>query len=158
MPARPAFPGLTAARDWMVDRHIAARGVTDENVLEAMRTVPREAFLPPNLARWAYADRPLPIGEGQTISQPYIVAFMAEAAALRPGDRVLEVGTGSGYQAAVLGELARAVYAVEIRPELAAQARVNLEVAGADNVRVRGYYVYVNGRRTTVSIICTTES
>ena len=136
MPARPAFPGLTAARDWMVDRHIAARGVTDENVLEAMRTVPREAFLPPDLARWAYADRPLPIGEGQTISQPYIVALMAEAAALRPGDRVLEVGTGSGYAAAVFSRAAAEVFTVERHASLAAEARARFATLGYDNIRV----------------------
>ena len=94
------------ARHWMVDRHIAGRGIRARNILEAMRDVPREAFLPPDLAPFAYDDRPLPIGEGQTISQPYVVAYMAEAAELRPGDRVLEVGTGSGYAAAILSRIA----------------------------------------------------
>src|SRR5690606_33555558 len=91
-------------RAWMVDAQLVPRGIRDPRVLEAMRTVPRELFLPSDQARYAYQDRPLPIEEGQTISQPYIVAFMAEAAAIVPGDRVLEIGTGSGYGAAVLAE------------------------------------------------------
>src|SRR5690606_32967244 len=101
-----ACPGGGEGMDWqrerdrMVERDIAARGVTDPNVLNAMRTVPRELFLPPELAREAYSDRALPIAEGQTISQPYVVALMTEAAEVKPGDRVLEVGTGSGYAAA----------------------------------------------------------
>ena len=101
------------AREQMVERQIIARGVRDSAVLRAMRTVPREAFVPRHQARRAYADQPLPIGEGQTISQPYIVATMTESLRLRPGDRVLEIGTGSGYGAAVLAEIAAQVYTVE---------------------------------------------
>lgn len=128
---------MTTPGQHMVDRQLAARGLRDERVLRAMARVPRDAFVPPGERDAAWDDRPLPIGLGQTISQPYVVGLISELAQVGPDDVVLEVGAGSGYQAAVLGELARAVYAVEIRPELAAQARVNLEVAGADNVRVR---------------------
>jgi protein-L-isoaspartate(D-aspartate) O-methyltransferase len=110
---------LSDAREQMVRTHIAARGVRDPAVLAAMRSVPREAFLPPELEEFAYADAPLPIERGQTISQPYIVALMTAAAALRPDDRVLEVGTGSGYAAAILGRVAREVYTVERHEELA---------------------------------------
>jgi protein-L-isoaspartate(D-aspartate) O-methyltransferase len=106
-------------------------------VIEAMERVPRHLFVPEDLARAAYGDRPLPIGSGQTISQPYIVAFMAEAADLDPDDRVLEIGTGSGYGAAVLAELAAEVYTVEIVPELAQRARSVLSAAGYDRVEVR---------------------
>lgn len=123
-------------RDRMVERDIAARGVTDPNVLNAMRTVPRELFLPPELAREAYSDRALPIAEGQTISQPYVVALMTEAAEVKPGDRVLEVGTGSGYAAAVLSRIADEVYTVERHPLLAGQARERLRALGYDNVHV----------------------
>ncbi|PYQ54339.1 MAG: protein-L-isoaspartate O-methyltransferase, partial [Acidobacteria bacterium] len=92
---------LATLRKEMVDRQIAARGVRDRRVLEALRTVPREAFLPERLAEFAYDDTPLPIGQEQTISQPYVVALMAEALELQPGDKVLEIGAGSGYAAAV---------------------------------------------------------
>src|SRR5213592_3990698 len=102
-----------AQRQRMVDRHLRARGIRDPRVLAAMSEVPREAFLPPELAEFAYEDHPLPIAEGQTISQPYIVALMTAALELRPNDRVLEIGTGSGYAAAILGRIAREVYTIE---------------------------------------------
>lgn len=124
------------ARENMVRTQIEAREVRDPRVLAAMRTVPRELFVPESLREMAYADRPLPIGHRQTISQPYIVALMTELAALKPGDRVLEVGTGSGYQAAVLAELGAEVFSIEIIEPLAAQAEETLERLGY-TVRVR---------------------
>ncbi|MGK7312972.1 MAG: protein-L-isoaspartate(D-aspartate) O-methyltransferase [Candidatus Longimicrobiales bacterium M2_2A_002] len=123
-------------RELMVERHIAARGVTNETVLEAMRAVPREAFVPSELLPLAYEDRPLPIGEDQTISQPYIVAMMAEAAELGPGDRVLEVGTGSGYAAAVFSRAADRVYTVERHESLALEAERKFGALGYDNIEV----------------------
>jgi protein-L-isoaspartate(D-aspartate) O-methyltransferase len=128
---------LARLRHEMVRRQIEGRGVRDEGVLEAMRTVLRHRFVPDAPAPAAYEDRPLPIGYGQTISQPYMVAFMAEAADIGPGDRVLEIGTGSGYGAAVLAELAGEVYTIEILPELAEQAAAVLEGEGYRNVHVR---------------------
>lgn len=121
----------------MVRRDIRGRGITDARVLEAMAAVPREAFVGVGQARRAYADGPLPIGEGQTISQPYVVAWMAEAAEVGAGDRVLEVGTGSGYAAAVLGRLAASVYTVERHAALARAAARRLRALGCDNVEVR---------------------
>ena len=121
----------------MVDRQIQGRGISDPRVLTAMRSVPRHRFVPPDQQAWAYDDRPLPIGSGQTISQPYIVAFMTEALALSPADVVLEIGTGSGYQTAVLGEIARQVYSVEVVAELAERARATLEELGYRHVHVR---------------------
>src|SRR5262245_34247091 len=106
----------------MVEQQLAARSISDPLVLEAMRAVPRHEFVPAASRAQAYADSPLPIGEGQTISQPYIVALMTEAAAVRSGDRVLEVGTGSGYQAAVLAALGADVYSIEIVGPLAKRA------------------------------------
>jgi len=126
-----------AARRSMVDTQIRARGVTDAAVLEALLRVPRHLFVPPEMAARAYDDTPLPIGLGQTISQPYIVAYMTEALRLTPDLTVLEIGTGSGYQAAVLAELAREVFTIEIVPELAERARRTLAAAGYRNVRVR---------------------
>ena len=126
-----------ALRRRMVDRQVARRGVQDPAVLRAMRTVPRHRFVPEASPQAAYSDRPLPIGHGQTISQPYIVAFMAEAAEIGPDARVLEIGTGSGYGAAVLAELAAEVYTIEIVPELAERARSALARAGYDHVQVR---------------------
>jgi protein-L-isoaspartate(D-aspartate) O-methyltransferase len=120
----------------MVRRHLVARGVRDPAVLEAMRTVPREAFLPAEMAEFAYEDAPLPIAQGQTISQPYIVALMTAALALRPGDRVLEIGTGSGYAAAILGRVAREVYTIERHGELADTAAARLRDLGFHNVHV----------------------
>ena len=130
-------------RDAMVSRQIAARGVSDERVLAAMRTVPRHRFVPDRLARSAYADHPLPIGEGQTISQPYIVALMTETLAVEEGDRVLEIGTGSAYQAAVLAELVAEVYSIEIRGPLAESAAALLDELEYGNVQTQhadGYY------------------
>lgn len=126
----------TADRHFMVERQLAARGITDPAVLEAMRTVPREAFVPPDFAAEAYADGPLPIGEGQTISQPYVVALMAEALELRGDERVLEIGAGSGYAAAVLGQVAAEVIAVERHRALADEASERLRALGYDNVEV----------------------
>jgi protein-L-isoaspartate(D-aspartate) O-methyltransferase len=120
----------------MVDRQIRSRGVTDQAVLEAMERVPRHAFVPQEYKSQAYADHPLPIGYGQTISQPYIVALMTELLALKPSDKVLEIGTGSGYQAAILAEVVDEVYTVEIIEELATQAAQRLEEAGYGNVHV----------------------
>jgi len=121
----------------MVDQQIAARGVEDQRVLAAMRKVPRDRFVDPRLAGEAYDDRPLPIGQGQTISQPYIVGYMTELLRLKPGARVLEVGTGCGYQAAVLGEVAREVFTIEIVRPLADCARKVLDELGYRNIQVR---------------------
>ncbi len=129
-PLPAAFGERQAAREHMVRETIAARGVKAPRVLEALRRVPRHRFVPPSLAGSAYSDRPLPIGWGQTISQPYIVAAMTEAAAPEPGARCLEVGTGSGYQAAVLAELCGRVYSIEYLPELAEFAAKNLRALG----------------------------
>jgi protein-L-isoaspartate(D-aspartate) O-methyltransferase len=123
-------------RDWMVERHIAARGIRDEGVLRALGMVPRERFVPAEVARFAYQDAPLPIGAGQTISQPYIVAYMAELAELGPQDHVLEVGTGSGYAAAVFSRIAGRVYTVERHASLAAEAKRRFEELGYDNIDV----------------------
>jgi len=130
-------------RQQMVARTIRARGVSDADVLRAMETVPRHRFVPESYLGQAYADHPLPIGYGQTISQPYIVALMTELLGLEPGERVLEIGTGSAYQAAVLAELVDEVYSIEIVPELAASAAQRLQELGYDNVRTKqgdGYY------------------
>jgi protein-L-isoaspartate(D-aspartate) O-methyltransferase len=120
----------------MVERQLRGRDVSDERVLEAMRRVPRELFVPEGLRRRAYDDAALPIEAGQTISQPYMVARICEAMALRGGERVLDVGTGSGYQAAVLAELAGDVYSIERVPELAERARAALAESGYDRVHV----------------------
>lgn len=120
----------------MVAEQIAARGVRDQRVLAAMEEVPRELFVPSELAHAAYADQPLPLGGGQTISQPYVVARMAELAEVLPGDRVLDIGSGSGYQTAVLAALAERVYGIEIRPELAERAASALRAAGISNASV----------------------
>jgi protein-L-isoaspartate(D-aspartate) O-methyltransferase len=125
------------ARERMVDRDIVARGVRDPQVIAAMRDVPREAFVDPDQAGMAYDDRPLPIGADQTISQPYIVAFMLEAAGIRPGDKVLEVGAGSGYAAAVMARIADRVHAIERHRSLAEQARDRLLQLGFGNVALR---------------------
>jgi protein-L-isoaspartate(D-aspartate) O-methyltransferase len=130
-------------RQDMVRTQIAARGVKDPRVLEAMRSVPRHLFVPEALRGRAYEDQPLPIGEGQTISQPYIVALMTELLEPQPGDRVLEVGTGSGYQAAVLSRLVGDVYTLEIKPILAERSRTLLQELGFRNVHARegdGYF------------------
>jgi len=124
-------------RERMVDRQIAARGVDDHYTLEAMRRIPREEFVPSRLREFAYEDSPLPIEAGQTISQPYIVALMISQARIRPGDRVLEIGAGSGYAAAVMAAIALKVYAIERVPELAEGARERLDKLGYDNIELR---------------------
>jgi protein-L-isoaspartate(D-aspartate) O-methyltransferase len=125
------------ARNGMVALQLKARDITDPRVLAAMAKVPRHLFVPKHLASLAYGDYPLPIDGGQTISQPYIVALMSQWAELQPGDKVLEVGTGSGYQAAVLAELTPQVFTMEIRPELAQTAAARLKSLGYGQVRVR---------------------
>ena len=127
----------------MVDSQIRRRGVTDQDVLEAMERVPRHEFVPDELSAQAYADRPLPIGYGQTISQPYIVALMTELLQLKSTDRVLEIGTGSGYQAAILAEVVAEVYTIEIVEGLALESSERLERLGFTNVHTLhadGYY------------------
>jgi len=124
-------------RKAMVDRQIVSRGVTDDAVLSAMRTVRRHCFVPPEAEGRAYEDNPLPIGWNQTISQPYIVALMTELLDLEPGEKVLEIGSGSGYQAAVLAELTGPVFTIEIVPQLAEMAESNLRAEGYDQVQVR---------------------
>ncbi len=121
----------------MVERQIARRGVRHRRLLEAMRTVPREVFVDPGMEEFAYEDGPLPIGEGQTISQPYIVAMMIEAAGVRPESRVLEIGAGSGYAAAILSHLAESVYAIERHEGLTKKARARLDRLGCNNVTLR---------------------
>ncbi len=128
---------FTRARQQMVERQLKARDITDARVLWAMGKVPRQRFVRPALAGEAYADRALPIEEGQTISQPYIVALMTQLVELRGPERVLEVGTGSGYQAAVLAELVKQVYTIEILPALAMSAAARLKALGYMNVEVR---------------------
>jgi len=130
-------PTRQAERERMVERQIEARGVKDTAVLKAMRQVPRHLFVPVSYAPQAYWDGPLAIGHGQMISQPYIVAFMAEALRLRGDDRVLEIGTGSGYQTAVLAQLARDVFSIEIVKPLAERAAAKLKNLGYANVQVR---------------------
>lgn len=125
------------ARERMVQQQIAARGVRDKRVLEAMRVVPRHLFVPKVMQPYAYVDSPLPIGYEQTISQPHIVGFMTEVLKLKPEDRVLEVGTGSGYQAAVLSVLVKEVYSIEIVEPLAKEAAERLQRLGYTNVKVR---------------------
>ncbi len=127
---------FAAARQRMVDQQLRGRGISDPRVLQAMAAVPREAFVPESRRHEAYDDGPLPIGFGQTISQPYTVAFMCEALQLRGGERVLEIGTGSGYGAAVLSLLADEVYTVERVPELAREAQQRLQQLGYANVHV----------------------
>jgi protein-L-isoaspartate(D-aspartate) O-methyltransferase len=133
----PSADRYADARREMVDEQIRARGIESARVLEAMAGVPRHEFVPLTLRTLAYADRPLPIGHGQTISQPFIVAFMTEALAPSPGDRVLEIGTGSGYQAAVLSGLVAQVYTIEIVEALGERARADLARLGYRNVHVR---------------------
>jgi len=126
-----------AKRQAMVARQLKGRDITDPRVLAAMGKVPRERFVPQDLRDLAYEDHPLPIGLGQTISQPYIVALMSQWAEVKPMDKVLEVGTGSGYQAAVLAELTDRVFSIELLPELAAAARTRLRELGYGRVQVR---------------------
>jgi len=127
---------FTLERQRMVEHQIAARGVRDTRVLQAMRKVPRHRFVPESYLSRAYADSPLPIGEGQTISQPYVVAYMTETLNLCPEDRVLEIGAGSGYQAAILSELVSEVYTIELIPSLGNRARKLLEELEYDNCHV----------------------
>ena len=124
-------------RERMIETQIRARGVKDEKVLQALRKVPRHEFVPQDMVPYAYGDEPLPVGEGQTISQPYIVAYMTEVLDLQGSERVLEVGTGSGYQTAVLAEIASEVYTVELIAGLADRAREVLDAQGYRNVRYR---------------------
>ena len=128
---------FSVARRRMVDQHIIARGIKDQRVIDAMLEVPRHFFVEPGLQDQAYSDFPLPIGHKQTISQPFIVAYMTEALQLTGGERVLEIGTGSGYQAAVLGKIAKYVYSVERVADLARNARRALDSTGAYNVHIR---------------------
>jgi protein-L-isoaspartate(D-aspartate) O-methyltransferase len=132
---QPTDP-FAATRLVMVRDQIAARGVTDPATLDAMRRVPRHRFVLSQHLDSAYADHPLPIGYGQTISQPYIVALMTEAIKVGPGNRVLEIGAGSGYQAAILADLGAEVFTIEIIPELASSAAARLRELGYDNVKV----------------------
>ncbi len=127
---------LQTARENLV-RLLERQGITDDKVLNAMRNVLRHEFVPEQLLSQAYANRPLPIGMGQTISQPYIVAYMSEALKLKGGEKVLEIGTGSGYQAAILAEIAGTVYTVEILEPLAKRAEKTLEKLGYENIFVR---------------------
>ncbi len=136
-PSVAEIAAFSAARERMVRDQIAARGVKNSRVLEAMARVPRHAFVPADQRSQSYEDGPLPIGHGQTISQPYIVAFMTEALDPKPTDRVLEIGTGSGYQAAVLSALVAEVYSIELLEPLARRAKVDLERLGFTNVKVR---------------------
>jgi protein-L-isoaspartate(D-aspartate) O-methyltransferase len=133
------LPGKDRAQEraWMVEQQLIGRGIRDERMLAAFREVPREAFVDESVADLAYDDSPLPIGEGQTISQPYVVALMIEALGVRPGDRGLEVGAGSGYAAAILSRLADRIYAIERQPALALAGRDRLALLGFDNVDLR---------------------
>ncbi len=133
-------------RQEMVEYQIRDRGIQDQRVLAAMSKVPRHEFVESPWKDFAYSDRPLPIGHQQTISQPYIVAYMSETAEISPDDKVLEIGTGCGYQAAILGEIAKEVYSIEIIPELAARARQTLSQLGYENIEVKtgdGYQGWV---------------
>jgi protein-L-isoaspartate(D-aspartate) O-methyltransferase len=136
-PSEPTTDDRAEERRTMVRRQLAGRDITDERVLEAMRAVPRHRFVPPRWQSSAYADSPLPIGHDQTISQPYIVAAMTQALDLSPDQKVLEIGTGSGYQAAILAELAGEVFSIEIVCDLAERAREALEAQGYDNLTIR---------------------
>lgn len=136
-PASGPGSGDVAQRQHMVEHQLVRRGIDDARVLDAMRKVPRHRFVPDELADQAYLDQPLPIGHEQTISQPYIVALMSQLARPQPGDRVLEIGTGSGYQAAVLAELAVEVYSIEIVTPLATRAALLLRRLGYANLAVR---------------------
>lgn len=134
---------FATAREKMVREQLLGRDIKDENVVRAMAKLPRHLFVDASLSGKAYNDHPLPIDEGQTISQPYVVALMTQAIGVKPGQKVLEVGTGSGYQAAVLSEMGGQVYTIEIRPKLAEKARSVLQSLAYGDVKVRpgdGYY------------------
>lgn len=138
-----AQDGYTSARKNMVSEQLKSRGITDKATLKAMAKVPRHLFVPQNLQEMAYSDGPLPIGEGQTISQPFIVAFMTQALDLKPNFKVLEIGTGSGYQAAVLAEISEKVFSIEIVSPLGKKAKKTLEDLGYNNIEVKigdGYH------------------
>lgn len=126
-----------STRETMIERHLKGRDVQDSRVIEAMREVDRSLFVPEELQEHTYDDRPLPIGKSQTISQPYIVAYMAQALQLEPDDKVLEIGTGCGYNAAVLSHLAKQVYSIEIIEWLADLAKKNLAKTDIDNIETR---------------------
>jgi protein-L-isoaspartate(D-aspartate) O-methyltransferase len=130
------MPDYTAEREAMVDRHLKRRGITDKLILDAFLAVPREEFVSEEYAHLAYGDHPLPIEAGQTISQPYIVGLMIEAARMKPGDKVLEVGAGSGYAAAVISRIAGKVIAIERQHDLIEIARRRMERLGYDNVEI----------------------
>jgi protein-L-isoaspartate(D-aspartate) O-methyltransferase len=139
----PDNPRFQEARQHLVESDIQGQGISDPQVLAAMRTVPRHCFVPKELVAQAYEDHPLPIGEGQTISQPYVVALMTESLKLEHSDRVLEIGTGSGYQAAILACIVREVYTVEIREKLYQRASDVLQALNFTNIRARhgdGYF------------------
>lgn len=164
-PLRPthdhvAFSQRREERNKMVDKQIQRRGVDDPNVLRALRTVPRHAFVRAADQYRAYDDQPLPIGLGQTISQPYIVGYMTDALKLKSDDKILEVGTGSGYQAAVCAEIAGEVYTIEIIDELAKSAAKRMEELGYRNVQVKsadGYFGWAeHGPFDAVIITCAT--
>lgn len=143
MPGSTADGPFAEERRTMVKKQIQDRYISDEAVLAAMERVPRHKFVPGDYQDQAYEDHPLPIGHGQTISQPYIVALMTELIEIEPGDRVLEIGTGSGYQAAVLAEITHDVYTIEIIPELAARARQTFESLGYSQITAKqadGYF------------------
>ena len=133
----PSVSDFAAQRQQMVQRQLVARGINEQRVLGAMTKVPREEFVPPESRAASYEDGPLPIGYGQTISQPYVVAFMTDQLRPKPSDRVLEVGTGSGYQAAILAELVSAVYSIEIVEPLAKNAEATLQRLGYKNVHLK---------------------
>ena len=132
-----AQSGFDKQRKQMVNTQLKTRDITDRRTIDAMSAVPREQFVPKDLRIYSYSDGPLPIGEGQTISQPYIVAYMTQSLRLRPGSNVLEIGTGSGYQAAVLAEIVDTVYSIEIVRPLAVKARNLLKSLGYHNVQLR---------------------
>lgn len=138
----------THSRESMVQNQLGMRGITDKKVLAAMQEIPRHLFVPNNLAFKAYSDSPLPIGEGQTISQPYIVALMTELLELNGDETVLEIGTGSGYQAAVLSKMAKEVISIEIKEKLCSKSAQLLHTLGYSNVKIRcadGYFGWKNG-------------
>jgi protein-L-isoaspartate(D-aspartate) O-methyltransferase len=136
-PGHELHDSFALARRKMIERDLRRRGIKDPGVLAAMEAVPRELFVPEHLRPLAYEDEPLPIGEGQTISQPYIVAYMSEFLELRGDERVLEIGTGSGYQTAVLGRLAAEVYSIEIIPSLSERASRVIEQLGLGNLHLK---------------------
>ncbi|HPB00719.1 MAG TPA: protein-L-isoaspartate(D-aspartate) O-methyltransferase [Candidatus Marinimicrobia bacterium] len=137
MAKNPQYPDYYQLRQKMVNEQIIARGVRAESVIKAMQKVERHLFVPEQYRNFAYSDRPLPIGEGQTISQPYIVALMTELLDLKKSDKVLEIGTGSGYQAAILAEICDSVYTIEIIPSLGKQAQALLRELGYHNIHCK---------------------